>query len=55
MMCALTVEKKARAAAAQVADVNIMLNLYRERNVKIEQTIAEKSLDQLSDARTFVE
>ena len=54
-MCALTVEKKARAAPAQAADVNIMLSLYRERNVKIGQTIAEKSLDQLSDASTFVE
>ena len=53
-MCALTVEKKARAATAHVADVNIMLSSYRERNVKIEQIIAEKSLDQLSDARTFV-
>jgi hypothetical protein len=31
------------------------LELQRERNVKIEQTIAEKSLDQLSDARTSVE
>ena len=31
------------------------LELQRERNVKIEQTIAEKSLGQLSDARPFVE